>query len=336
MSKATYKSSGVDIGKANAFVRSIKSVVKGTFRPGVIQRDGAFGALFQVPKGYKDPVMVSSTDGVGTKLLIAQKLGIHNTVGIDLVAMNVNDILCTGARPLFFLDYIACGKLDPRVLKDVVSGIAKGCRQSGCSLIGGETAEMPGMYKPNEYDLAGFTVGVVEKSRIIDGASIREGDRLIGLPSSGFHSNGYSLVRKVFSGKRQKELAREILRPTRIYAREILEVVGKHHVKGIAHITGGAFYDKLTKVLPKGTCFSVDDTSWPVPKVFQILQKEGKIEISEMFRTFNMGIGMVLVVPAGDAAGVQKTLGRIKCRSYEIGEVIKDSRKKIKFSSFHG
>jgi len=335
MSKNTYKSSGVDIDKANAFVRSIKASVKNTFGSGVIQRYGAFGALFEMPKGYRQPVMVSSTDGVGTKLLIAQKLGIHNTVGIDLVAMNVNDILCVGAKPLFFLDYIACGKLDPRVLKDVVSGIAKGCRQSGCSLIGGETAEMPGMYKPDEYDLAGFAVGVVEKSRIIDGSSIKEGDRLIGLPSSGFHSNGYSLVRKVFGEKQQRELAKDILRSTRIYAREVMQVIDKFKVKGMAHITGGAFFDKLTKVLPKGKCFSIDDTSWPVPRVFQILQKKGKINTSEMFRTFNMGIGMVLIVSPADAAGVKKSLASIKCRSYEIGEVTKNSRKKVRFSSFH-
>jgi phosphoribosylformylglycinamidine cyclo-ligase len=330
MSKISYKTSGVDIRKANAFVRAIKKDVARTMDSSVIQRKGAFGGLYTLAKGkYKNPVLVSSTDGVGTKLLIAQALAKHDTVGIDLVAMNVNDVLCVGAKPLFFLDYIACGKLKPKVLKDVVRGIAAGCRASGCSLIGGETAEMPGMYKKDEYDLAGFAVGVVEKSKIIDGARIRAGDQVIGLPSSGLHSNGYSLARKVFSAKEQKKYSKALLAPTRIYTREVLGLLERFSLKGIAHITGGAFYEKLTKVLPKGKCFVIDKKSWPVPEILQIIQKKGKINVREMYGTFNMGIGLALVFRPKDMPAVRAYFKRAKIKYYEIGKVINDRKRKI-------
>ena len=238
---------------------------------------------------------MSSSDGVGTKLIIAQDNGIHDTVGIDLVAMNVNDILCIGAKPLFFLDYIACGKLKKDVLVDVVKGIAKGCRQSECALIGGETAEMPDMYSKDEYDLAGFAVGVVNRKKMIDGTKIKAGDVVIGLPSSGIHSNGYSLVRKAFSKAEQKKRVKEILKPTKISVKDLLPVVEKFDVKGIAHITGGAYYEKMTKILPKGLGFEIQKGSWPIPKLFTDMQKNGNIPEKDMYKTFNMGIGMIVV-----------------------------------------
>lgn len=328
----TYKSSGVDIDKANEFIDGIKQLVKSTQGPAVLNRPAAFGSLFSLERTYRRPVLVSSTDGVGTKLLIAKAVNKHDTIGIDLVAMNVNDILCTGARPLFFLDYIACGKVKPKVLHEVVKGIAEGCRQSGCALIGGETAEMPGLYDRDEYDLAGFAVGVVERSKIIDGSQIREGDKLIGLPSSGLHSNGYSLVRTVFSLDEQKQMAKELLAPTRIYVRPVLQVLKKCRIHGIAHITGGAYYEKLTKILPHGKCFLVDKNAWPRANLFHKIQKQGKINDSEMFRTFNMGIGMVLVVPAKDAVAIRSSLAKIGEPTYEIGTVIRDSKEKIQWS----
>lgn len=333
MAKKSYKSSGVDIDKANQFVSAIKGDVSKTMSSAVLKREGAFGGLYELAKGnYRNPVLVSSTDGVGTKLLLAQQMEIHNTVGIDLVAMNVNDILCVGAKPLFFLDYIACGRLDPKVLKSVVKGVARGCQQSGCSLIGGETAEMPGMYKKDEYDLAGFAVGVVEKKSIIDGSSIRTGDVVIGFPSSGIHSNGYSLVRSVFSKSELKEYAKELLKPTRIYAKEVQLLTEGFKVKGIAHITGGAYYEKLTKVLPKGKCFAINRGSWPVPKIFQILQKKGRIEDPEMYKTFNMGIGLAAVVASKDADKISQVLRNNKIRHYVIGGVISHKTKKVIFN----
>ncbi len=332
MASKTYKSSGVDIDKANKFVDAIKGDIKKTMSAGVLKRDGAFGGLFELAKGqYKNPVIVSSTDGVGTKLLLAQKHGIHHTVGIDLVAMNVNDILCVGAKPLFFLDYIACGKLDPKVLKAVVKGIAKGCQQSGCSLIGGETAEMPGMYKADEYDLAGFAVGVVEKKAIIDGAGIKSGDVLIGFPSNGIHSNGYSLVRSVLSPAMQKKHIKDLLAPTRIYADEIALLTQNVKVRGIAHITGGAYYEKLTKVLPKGKCFAINKGSWPVPKIFQIIQKKGKIDDSEMYRTFNMGIGLAAVIAQRDVSRVESLLTRKQVNYSIIGQVVDHKSRRVVF-----
>ncbi|HQO58252.1 MAG TPA: phosphoribosylformylglycinamidine cyclo-ligase [Candidatus Omnitrophota bacterium] len=328
----TYQSSGVDIDGANNFVRSIQSMMRSSCSPAVIRTRGGFGGLFDFPREkYHDPVLVSSTDGVGTKLLIAQTVGKHDTIGIDCVAMNVNDILCVGARPLFFLDYIACGKLHQEVLKNVVAGIVKGCRQSGCGLIGGETAEMPGMYGPEEYDLAGFAVGVVEKKKCIDGSNIRPGDQMIGLASSGLHSNGFSLVRKVFSPVEQKRLAGELLKPTRIYVREVLACLEKFSLKGIAHITGGAYYEKLTKILPPGTCFIVDRKSWPVPEIFDRVQDQGRVPREDMYKTFNMGIGMVLVVRPQDAVPVRNFLARRRLKTYVIGEVAKDAKRKLRF-----
>jgi len=328
--RLTYKQSGVDITKANLFVGAIQKYIASTENAGVIKRKGSFGGLFALDtKRYREPVLVSSTDGVGTKLLIAKAVGRHDTVGMDLVAMNVNDILCVGAKPLFFLDYIACGKLHVKILKSVVKGITDGCRLAGCALVGGETAEMPGMYKEDEYDLAGFTVGVVEKRRIIDGSAIRAGDILIGLPSSGLHSNGFSLVRKVFSLKEQKQLADELLKPTRIYVQDVLPLCEKFSIKGIAHITGGAYYEKLTKILPLGKCFVIHRGSWPIPLIFQKIQKKGKIGEHEMFRTYNMGIGMVLVLSPQDRNKVGDHLRQKGITYYEIGYVMNDSKRRI-------
>ncbi|MBF0531587.1 MAG: phosphoribosylformylglycinamidine cyclo-ligase [Candidatus Omnitrophica bacterium] len=326
----TYKTSGVDIDKAEDFVRSIGREVKSTFTSAVLNRTTAFGSLFEISrKKYKEPVIASSTDGVGTKLLIAQALGIHNTVGIDLVAMNVNDILCVGARPLFFLDYIACGKIDIKVLNAVVSGIAAGCRQAGCSLIGGETAEMPGLYGPNEYDLAGFAVGIVEKKRIIDGQRIKVGDIAVGLPSSGPHSNGYSLIRKALRPAQLKKFAKQVMAPTRIYAQEVKAVTRDLEVKGIAHVTGGAYFDKVTKILPAGKCFSLDIKSWPVPDILRIVQQQGQVERDEMYRTFNMGIGMVMVFAPAEMPRARKFFHKNKINFYEIGEVVADRKRKM-------
>jgi phosphoribosylformylglycinamidine cyclo-ligase len=329
MRRVTYKTSGVDIDKANAFLDAIKKDVAGTLTSSVLRRKGSFGGLFVQDKTCKNPVLVSSTDGVGTKLLVAKAAGKHDTVGIDLVAMNVNDILCTGAKPLFFLDYIACGKIHVRVLADVMKGITKGCRISGCSLIGGETAEMPGMYRSDDYDLAGFAVGVVEKGKILDGSAIKAGDEVIGLPSSGLHSNGFSLVRKVFSLREQKKLAKVLLTPTRIYVHEVLALTSRFSVKGITHITGGAFYEKLTKILPKGKCFVIDRQSWPVPEIFQTIQTKGGISDQEMYRTFNMGIGLAVVVSPQDMPAVGSFLKKKKIKFYKIGHVVKDSGRKI-------
>ncbi|HSA31190.1 MAG TPA: phosphoribosylformylglycinamidine cyclo-ligase [Candidatus Omnitrophota bacterium] len=334
MKKMTYKSSGVDIDAGNAFVRDIQSSVRSTFVDGVCLTKAGFGGLFSLKPGeYKDPVMVSSTDGVGTKLLIAQANQVHDTVGIDLVAMNVNDILCVGAKPLFFLDYIACGKLDRKVLADVVKGIARGCRQAGCALIGGETAEMPDLYAKDEYDLAGFTVGVVERSRIIDGSRIREGDAVIGLPSSGIHSNGYSLVRKVFSKSEQKARVREILKPTKIYIKDVLPVIEKFDIKGIAHVTGGAYYEKLTKILPQGLCFEIKKGSWPIPKVFKDIQAKGHVPEEDMYKTFNMGIGLAMVVAPEVQQQVSSAFRTARVRHYVIGRVVSDKKQRIVFVS---
>lgn len=326
----TYKTAGVDIKQADVFVQSIRGLVQKTMMPAAVQKHKAFGSLFDLTKiKCKNPVLVASTDGVGTKLLIAKYVNTHDTVGIDLVAMNVNDVLCAGARPLFFLDYIACGKVRPPVLKEVVKGIAKGCQLAGCSLIGGETAEMPGLYNEDEYDLAGFAVGVAEKSKIIDGSTIEKGDILIGLESSGLHSNGFSLVRKVFSFPEQKKLAKELLCPTRIYVKEVLPVLEKFHVKGVAHITGGAFYEKLTKIIPEGKCALVYKGSWPVPKIFSLVQNKGSVPEEDMYTTFNMGIGMVLIVRPKDAEPVRKMLASKKVMSWKIGTIIKNSKEKI-------
>ena len=330
--KLTYKKAGVDIAKANRFVDAIKVMSAGTLKRGVINRPGSFGALFDLNLfKYKKPVLVSSTDGVGTKLLVANLVGKHDTVGIDLVAMNVNDVLCTGARPLFFLDYIATGKLNNKIMKDVMKGIVNGCRQAGCALIGGETAEMPDMYRNEDYDLAGFTVGVVESDGIIDGTTIKCNDVLIGLPSSGLHSNGYSLARKALSVQEQKLYGQILLKPTCIYVKPVLALLDKIKVKGMAHMTGGAWYEKLTKVLPKGLCFSVNKGSWPIPRIFDLIKDKGRIPEHEMFRTFNMGIGFALVVSPKDVVAVQSFLRIHKIESFVIGEVIQDPKHKVIF-----
>lgn len=328
----TYKTSGVDIDKANRLVEDIKIMAKTTANAGVLSRPGSFGALFSLDASkYKNPVLVSSTDGVGTKLLIANLTGKHDKVGIDLVAMNVNDVLCTGAKPLFFLDYIACGALDKRIYKNVIKGIVEGCRQAGCALIGGETAEMPGMYKGKDYDLAGFTVGVVESDKLVDGSNIRYGDVVIGLASSGIHSNGYSLVRKVLSTAEQKKYAKVLMEPTRIYVKQVLALVEKFDVHGMAHITGGAFYEKLTKVLPKGLCFSIRKNSWRIPRIFQLIQDKGFVPEHDMYKTFNMGIGFAIVVSPKDVIAVQAFLRQYQEESYVIGEVTQNTKLKIEF-----
>lgn len=312
----SYRDAGVDIEAGDELVERIKPFAKKTMRPEVMGGIGGFGSLFELPKRFQNPVLVSGTDGVGTKLKLAFQLNKHDTVGIDLVAMSVNDILVQGAEPLFFLDYFACGKLDVGIAADVVKGIAYGCEQAGCALVGGETAEMPGMYPEGEYDLAGFVVGVVEKDSIIDGASIKEGDVLLGLSSSGAHSNGYSLIRKLidksgidldsdFDGKPFREV---VMAPTRIYVKPLLKLMTAIKVKGMAHITGGGITENVPRVLPDGLMAEVRKGSWAMPKLFQWLQEQGNITDKEMYRTFNCGIGMVVIVDSQDADTARQLL----------------------------
>jgi len=324
----TYKDAGVDIDAGNELVERIKPLVKRTRRPEVIAGIGGFGGLFALPPGrYKEPVLVSGTDGVGTKLMLAQHLGVHDTIGIDLVAMCVNDVLVQGAEPLFFLDYFACGKLDNDVASDVIAGIAEGCLQAGAALIGGETAEMPDMYAPGEYDLAGFTVGAVERAEMIDGSAISEGGAIIGIASSGPHSNGYSLIRKVLdrAGNAQIEgasAAQRLLAPTRIYVKPILAVMKDVSVKGLAHITGGGITENIPRVLPENLDAEIDTASWQQGPVFDYLQEHGNIEISEMRRTFNCGVGMVVVVNDEDAAKTIDLLARNGETAWQIGRIV--------------
>lgn len=326
MKRLTYKSSGVDVKKADRFIDRIRPIVN---KVGGLKGIGSFGGFFKFDvKKYKDPIFVSSTDGVGTKLKIAFLADRHDTVGIDLVGMNVNDILCGGAEPLFFMDYIAAGKIQPAVLTNVVKGIVNGCRQAGCALVGGETAEMPSFYKEGEYDLAGFCVGVVEKDKIIDGSKTKIGDCIIGLESNGPHSNGYSLVRKVFSAAELKRYSGELLKPTRIYVKPVLALLrrtrdeGRMTIKGIAHITGGAFYGKIPRIIPKDKMFRIFRGSWPVPEIFEKIRKSGNVSEKEMFSCFNMGIGMVLVVDKNFVkVGINK-LGKFGLRAWVIGEVV--------------
>jgi phosphoribosylformylglycinamidine cyclo-ligase len=333
----TYKKSGVDIAGANLFKSRIKALVRKSFRPGALKDIGGFGSLFKFSSGkFEEPVLVSSSDGVGTKLKIALLANRHDTVGIDAVAMNVNDILCTGAEPLFFLDYIAFSQTKEKVLMDLVKGINKGCIESGCSLIGGETAQMPGMYKPGEYDVAGFCVGVIEKKDIIDDSKIEEGDAIIGIESSGLHSNGFSLVRKVFSAKELKRMSHELLKPTRIYVKPVLSLLRanprthelKNAVKGIAHITGGAFYDKIARILPDNVKVRIYKNSWSAPRIFKLIQHKGGIADKEMYHTFNMGVGMVLMVRPDDAEKIIARLSRFKLKAWIIGEAVK-GRKEV-------
>lgn len=314
----TYRDAGVDIDAGEALVDRIKPLAAKTMRDGVMAGIGGFGALFEVPKRYREPVLVSGTDGVGTKLRLAFEWQRHDTVGVDLVAMSVNDILVQGAEPLFFLDYFACGKLSVDVAASVVGGIAKGCEQAGCALIGGETAEMPGMYPDGEYDLAGFAVGAVEKSAIIDGKSIADGDVILGLASSGAHSNGYSLLRKVlartevtpdqdFDGQKLGDV---VMAPTRIYVKSVLAALTQFGpaIKGLAHITGGGLLDNVPRILQPGLQAQIEASAWQMPALFQWLQREGDIDAQEMYRVFNCGIGMVLVVDAASASQIGKAL----------------------------
>jgi phosphoribosylformylglycinamidine cyclo-ligase len=308
----SYKDAGVDIDAGDALVERIKDVAKRTRRPEVMSGLGGFGALCQLPTGYKEPVLVSGTDGVGTKLKLAMETGIHDTIGIDLVAMCVNDLLVTGAEPLFFLDYYATGKLNVDIATSVVTGIGTGCEQAGCALVGGETAEMPGMYEGDDYDLAGFCVGVVEKANIIDGSSVRIGDALVGVRSSGPHSNGYSLIRKIIevSGCKldapfgDSTLGESLLAPTRIYVKQVLNIIKQHPVNALAHITGGGLLENVPRVLPRNTKAVIDVTSWQRPAIFDWLQEQGNVEDKEMYRTFNCGIGMLMAVGKDDADSI--------------------------------
>ena len=319
-----YKKAGVDIEKGNRFVKDISRMAGSTKRQEVLGGIGGFSALMKIPKKYKNPVLVSSTDGVGTKLMVAELVKKHDTIGIDLVAMCVNDIVVCGAEPLFFLDYFATGKLNRDKARNIIKGIVKGCKDAGCALIGGETAELPGMYKGEDYDLAGFCVGVLEKNKIIDGSSVKVGDRIIGIFSSGLHSNGFSLARKVFRKSELKgKIGESLLRPTIIYVKTILGLLKKVNVKSIAHITGGGFYDNIPRVLPQGRAALIYKELWRVPEIFKLIQRRAKISDKEMFRTFNMGIGMALVVDKKDVKGAHAVIKSHGLKSRIIGEVIK-------------
>jgi len=319
----SYRDAGVDIDAGDDLVEAIKPLARRTLRPEVLAGVGGFGALCRIPEKYRQPVLVSGTDGVGTKLKLAFQLARHDTVGIDLVAMSVNDVLVQGAEPLFFLDYFACGKLDLGIATDVVKGIARGCELSDCSLIGGETAEMPDMYPEGEYDLAGFCVGVVEKDRIIDGRSIAPGDAILGLASSGPHSNGYSLIRRIV--QRAGPAPFDLLEPTRIYVKPILQLIESVPVKGLAHITGGGLVGNVPRVFPAGTKAVIHKGAWPRPQVFQWLQQAGDVAEDEMWRVFNCGIGMVVVVAAAHAGAAAERLRKAGETVYAIGTVEKSS-----------
>lgn len=333
----TYQRAGVDVAAGNRAVRRLAPLAAATRRPGVIGGIGGFGGLFSLPRGkYRSPVLVAATDGVGTKLKVAFSLDRHDTVGVDLVAMSVNDILVQGAEPLFFLDYIACGAMDPVRIAQIVEGVAEGCRQARCALLGGETAEMPGFYRPGEYDLAGFAVGAAERKKLIDGTRIRRSDVLIGLPSSGLHSNGYSLARAVFAGRRRPwhrrpegwdiTIGEALLEPTRIYVRPVLDLLRRFRVKGMVHLTGGGWRENIVRVLPPGCCAEIDRRSWEVPEIFNLLQKDGKVSRAEMFRTFNMGIGFILCVSPREAGPVMERLKRRREKAFVLGRIIEGRR----------
>jgi len=328
----TYKDAGVDIDAGDALVERIKPAARRTMRPEVLAGIGGFGALFELSKKYKEPVLVSGTDGVGTKLKLAFQLNRHDTVGQDLVAMSVNDILVQGAEPLFFLDYFACGRLDVETAASVVEGIARGCELAGCALIGGETAEMPSMYPDGEYDLAGFAVGAVEKSKIINGSTIAPGDVVLGLASSGAHSNGYSLIRKIidraalkpadfaadFHGK---PFADVLLEPTRIYVKPLLQLIESLSVKGMAHITGGGLVENVPRILPDAVAAVLEQAAWPLPPLFHWLQQEGQVADAEMHRVFNCGVGMIVIVAAADAERAMSLLTQSGETVYRIGRI---------------
>jgi phosphoribosylformylglycinamidine cyclo-ligase len=335
MKKSSYKDAGVDIEKGNAFVAAIKPMVESTFRPDVLTKIGGFAGCVSLNlERYKRPILVSSTDGVGTKLKIAFMMDRHDTVGIDLVAMCVNDIIVTGAKPLFLLDYFATSKLDQEIATKVVSGIVKGCVEAECSLIGGETAEMPGFYKEGEYDLAGFAVGIAEDAQLIDGSSVTVGDKLVGIASSGLHSNGYTLVRKVLLdthkmdlGERVEEIGEELgvelLRPTKIYVKTILNLVRGFNIGGIAHITGGGITGNLPRIISKGCKAIIHKGSWEVPPIFSFLREKGDIPEDEMLRTFNNGIGMILIVKAKENEEILERLNSLGEKAFVIGEIVK-------------
>ncbi len=329
-----YKSAGVDVEAGYESVRLMRDDVRRTFRPEVLTDIGGFGGLFALNKEkYEDPVLVSGTDGVGTKLKVAFLMDKHDTVGIDAVAMCVNDIVCGGAEPLFFLDYIALGKNRPEKVAQIVKGVADGCVMSGCALVGGETAEMPGFYPENEYDIAGFAVGIADRKKIIDGKSIKEGDALIGLPSSGLHSNGFSLVRKLLNLTQDKltkrieqlgtTLGEELIKPTRIYVKTILQLKEQFAIKGISHITGGGFIENIPRMIPEGFRAKIHRGAWPVLPIFNLLQETGSITDESIYNTFNMGIGMVLAVEHGIAVDVLKYLESLGENAYVIGEIVK-------------
>ncbi|OQX36074.1 MAG: phosphoribosylformylglycinamidine cyclo-ligase [Oceanospirillales bacterium LUC14_002_19_P2] len=325
----SYKDAGVDIDAGNALVERIKHVAKRTHRPEVMGGLGGFGALCEIPAGYQQPVLVSGTDGVGTKLRLAMDLGKHDTIGIDLVAMCVNDLIVCGAEPLFFLDYYATGHLNVDIAASVVAGIGKGCEQAGCALVGGETAEMPGMYEGEDYDLAGFCTGVVEKSGIIDGSAVRPGDALIALASSGPHSNGYSLIRKIIEVSQAdltaevdgRPLADALLEPTRIYVKPLLNLIKTHPVNALSHITGGGLLENIPRVLPKGTKAVINTQSWQRPAVFEWLREQGNVDEREMYRTFNCGAGMIIAVPEEAKQDVITFLLEQGETAWEIGTI---------------
>jgi len=330
----SYAKAGVNVDRANALARGIGRMAKVTKGKGTLGDIGGFSGFFDPSfMKIKNPLLVGSTDGVGTKLELAQFTKRHATVGIDLVAMCVNDLICTGARPAFFLDYFACGKLDNKIASEVLKGIVKGCQQAESALIGGETAEMPGFYPGKKYDLAGFAVGIVDRKKVVDGKKMRAGHVIIGLGSSGFHSNGYSLLRKVYSSKELRGTkGKQLLKPTAIYVKPIMELVSKLKVSGIAHITGGAYYDKIPRIIPKGLCAEIDVLSWPLGAPFKEVMQRGKIAATEMYRTFNMGIGMIVVLPATEAAAAMRLLKKQRVKAYSIGNIVRTAprAKKVK------
>ena len=331
MSSLTYKDSGVDITKGNNLIEKIKPIAKATSRPGVLEGLGGFGAMFEIPLNkYQNPVLISGTDGVGTKLKVAETLNQHNTIGIDLVAMCVNDLIVQGAEPLFFLDYYATGSLNPDIATSVISGIGKGCIQSGCALIGGETAEMPGMYKGEEYDLAGFCVGIVEKDKIIDGSKVSLGDHIVALGSSGPHSNGYSLIRKVLERTTASpDQLRALIEPTKIYVNSILSLINNLPVNAISHITGGGLLENIPRVIPSNLAARLDTSSWTMPDIFKWLQTEGNIDSKEMYRVLNCGIGMVVVTSKNSSQAVIDCLKDSGENAWLVGEIVNSTGNQV-------
>ena len=338
--KLTYRDAGVDIDAGNLSVKLIKDSVKATYRPEVLGDLGGFGGLFAMSTKYKEPVLVSGTDGVGTKLRLAFMLNKHDTIGQDAVAMCVNDILVQGAEPLFFLDYLAVGKLEPEQVADVVKGVANACKESGCALIGGETAEMAGFYAEGEYDIAGFAVGAVEKSKIITSEKVKAGDVILGLPSSGVHSNGYSLVRKIvfdvkgFKGDEYidelgKTIGEELLTPTRLYPKSCLPLIEKFDIHGMVHVTGGGYYENIPRALPEDMGAEIDAEAWTVPPIFDLLKEWGKVDRHELYRTFNMGIGMIIIASADEAEKIKADLASRNETVYDIGKVTQGSHEVI-------